>query len=409
MTVALLLRSHATIDMVDSDEHEYWNIATGLLGSGLDSIPARRTLPYPLLIAAMRGLVGDNYFRVQLLLSLLLSLTPVMLYWVTFRRLADERVARLAAVLVLLWPPFVRYAATIYSDSLALLLFLCFLLVFPLQPDFPAVRGPPAWKWLIAGAVLGICVLTKPLYLLYCPIAFILAFCSQRLARRRVLAAVLLTLGCVASILPWSAYISTREKHFILISANDGETLAGGLNPALMKMEQMAPFVSPEGRVTSIGPGKWLPPESSGYLSAVEMKLPYTQVSVLLSERTRAWIEQHPRDAAYLTARKLLYMWGMYPLWNGASQSLLGNLPLLLLLTAAALSLWRHRTMLGPLAVFWTLPLLSTMVALVSWGSWRFRMPADVGLIVLAAALVARRLPAPAAVTTRGPSPASSA
>jgi 4-amino-4-deoxy-L-arabinose transferase-like glycosyltransferase len=393
IAVALVLRSHGTVNTIDSDEREYWDIATGLLRSGLASIPARRTLPYPLLIAALRTLVGDDYLRVQLALSTLLSPTPVVLYWVAIRRLTSERVARLAAVLTLLWPPFVRYAATIYSDSFALLLFLVFLLLFPLPSELAAV-GHIRWRqWLIAGAMLGICLLTKPLYLLYAPIAFLLAAFSENLARRRVLAALLLTLGCLASVLPWSTYISRREGQFILVSANDGETLAGGLNPALIKMDHMDPFISPEGRITSIGPGKWLAADATGYLSASEQQLPYTDVGRLLSERAHAWIRSHPREAAYLTARKLLYMWGIYPFWNGASQTLLGNLPLLLLVAAAGISLWRYRHSSSPLAIFWTLPILSTLVALVSWGSWRFRMPADVGLIVLAAALTARAVP----------------
>jgi hypothetical protein len=172
-----------------------------------------------------------------------------------------------------------------------------------------------------------------------------------------------------------------------------------------MKMDHMDPFISREGRVTSVGPGKWLPPDATGYLSASEQQLPYTEIGKLLSERTHAWITSHPWDAAYLTARKLLYMWGLYPFWNGASQTLLGNLPLLLLVGAAGVSLWRFRHSLSSLAIFWTLPILSTMVALVSWGSWRFRMPADLGLIVLVAALAASAAPVFGSATNSPKSP----
>jgi hypothetical protein len=41
------------------------------------------------------------------------------------------------------------------------------------------------------------------------------------------------------------------------------------------------------------------------------------------------------------------------------------------------------------LALFWSLPLFVSAVSLISWGSWRFRMAGDLGLIVLAALLPA--------------------
>jgi len=131
VTAAFLLRSHTTIATVDADESEYWNIATELQAHGLSGIPARRTLPFPLLLATLRDLVGDNYFYVQLLVSGLLAATPVLAYWLVRRYAGNERAAMLAGVAFLLWPPFVRYGASVYSDSIALMLFLVYLLAFP--------------------------------------------------------------------------------------------------------------------------------------------------------------------------------------------------------------------------------------------------------------------------------------
>ena len=51
------------------------------------------------------------------------------------------------------------------------------------------------------------------------------------------------------------------------------------------------------------------------------------------------------------------------------------------------LALRRHWFKARALALVWTLPIFSTAVALTSWGSWRFRMPADIGIIVLSASL----------------------
>ncbi len=175
----------------------------------------------------------------------------------------------------------------------------------------------------------------------------------------------------------------------MLLSSNGGETLAGGFNPELLRMsgQEDSSLVTPGGRVTWVGPGKWLPPHETGYLNAQELSLPYTRQGELLGRRVRAWVVDHPGDAAYLAWRKLAYMWAIYPFWNGWAQTLLGNLPTLALVVLGGVALVRFRAYLRELAIFWTLPVFVSCVALVSWGSWRFRQPGDLGLIVLAAAL----------------------
>ena len=227
----------------------------------------------------------------------------------------------------------------------------------------------------------------KPLYLIYVPFAVALAASREAVFKRRLCAVSFLIVGCLIISLPWSIYISSREGHLILLSANDGETLAGGFNPAILKMSSSR--VTADGRSLWVGPGKWLITGDTGYLSQHEMKLPYADRSELLKERTYAWIKSHPQAVAYIACRKLLYMWGLYPFWNGLLQTLLGNLPVLLLLLGALFSVWVNRTALSELALFWTLPFFSSAVCLISWGSWRFRMPGDLGLIILTAVLLA--------------------
>ena len=72
---------------------------------------------------------------------------------------------------------------------------------------------------------------------------------------------------------------------------------------------------------------------------------------------------------------------------TGVQTCALPIFPLLLLTAVASVSLWVNRRAWRRLALFWTLPLFSSLVCLISWGSWRFRIPADAGLIILAATL----------------------
>jgi hypothetical protein len=383
---AFVLRRQATVARLDNDEREYWDAASNLLHGSLGKHQERRTLGFPLVVASIRRLVGDDYLRVQLVLTLAFSLSTPLLYLLARRELGSERAARLAGLGIPLWPLFIRFGTTLYSDGFALTAFLAFLLTTP--PRDPAGAGgpPPRGRWLAAGLMLGLCMHIRPMYLLYAPIAAARALWNGGSMRRGLVAAALLTAGCFVAVLPWSAYLSIRERQPILLCTNDGEVLAGGLNPTLYAMDRHI-YETPEGRHVTVVPGKWVPWEETGYLSPEEQKLPYTEVSRLSARRAVAWIRAHPREVSYLTARKWLYMWGLYPFWNGTSQTLLGNIPLLLLLGTAAASLWRLRRFLPELAVFWTLPIYVTLIATISWGSWRFRIPGDVGLIALAAAL----------------------
>lgn len=385
LCAAYLLQRHVKLGSLSGDEHEYWNIATALRHIGFNGVPARRTLPYPLFIAIVRSVVGDDPFRVQLILSAVLSAIPAVVYGIVVRQVDNVPLGRVAGIATALWPPFVSYGASLFSDSFGLLAFLIFLLGVP-SPRRPANSSMRfALQWGLAGALLGFAIQTKPQYLLYIPFVPVIATAITTTIRRGFAASSAMILGCALALLPWATYISHREGHLILVSANGGETIAGGLNPALMTMSRPVEYVTPEGRETWFGPGKWLLPSETGYLSTAELALPYVQMSELLGQRARRWIFTHPRDVAYLSARKLLYMWGIYPFWNGWAQTLFGNVPLLGLLALAIAGLSSHRAEWRGLAVFWTLPIFCSGVALASWGSWRFRMPADVAIFVLAA------------------------
>ena len=114
----------------------------------------------------------------------------------------------------------------------------------------------------------------------------------------------------------------------MLLSSNGGETLAGGFNPVLLRMgrEKSKEFVTPGGRVSWVGPGKWLPPADTGLSEMLqEQSQPYTWQGNILLKRAYSWIFHHPGDASYLALRKLTYMWGIYPFWNGMSQPAMGN------------------------------------------------------------------------------------
>jgi hypothetical protein len=101
-----------------------------------------------------------------------------------------------------------------------------------------------------------------------------------------------------------------------------------------------------------------------------------------LQQRTLAWISAHPGDALRIELCKLGYMWGFYP-WNEEAtfKLLAGNLSIIALFGSALFAFLRYPQLRLGLARLWTLPLFTSGVALISWGSWRFRQPADAALL----------------------------
>ncbi len=294
-----------------------------------------------------------------------------------------------AGLSVMLWPLFIAYGATLYSESTALPFFVVFLLAVPGVLGSSDAR---AGRWFSAGALLGLCMHIRPMYLLYSPFAAGIAYQRSPGGRRGMISVAALTGGCLAVVLPWAIGLSLHEGSPILLSASGGETLGGGINPELLRIESegRSAFVTPSERMTWVGPGKWLPMDQTGLLSAEEKKLPFAARSNRVGRKSIAWMREHPREAAYLQVRKLAYMWGIYPFWNGWKQTILGNIPILILLPVGVIALIAHPTEVRALSLFWSLPLFVSAVALISWGSWRFRMPGDLGLIALAASLTDR-------------------
>jgi hypothetical protein len=235
---------------------------------------------------------------------------------------------------------------------------------------------------MIAGVFLGWCMLLRPMYLLFYPFAMLIIFAEERNIRLAFRRGLLYTFGCLVVVAPWSLYSSIRAGTPIIVSANGGETLSGGLNPQLIADGYRVDLLA-DGRTTWTGPGKWINPWSTGYLSPAEQALPYLKQDSLLRRRTLQWVAANPGPARYLERAKLSYMWGFQPFSLRQKETIFGNLPVLAFLILSLAAILRFRSQIRQLSRFWTLPIFVTCVALLSWGSWRFREPGDIGLLML--------------------------
>ena len=383
VVVGTLYGYRSSPQVLDRDELEYYDMATNMLAGHWD-FGARRTLLYPLVIAALR-LIDGNFRFVSMAVSVIAALSAPLLYLLVRRLSGSPRLGLVAGVLMMSWPTQFFLATSLYSETVALPCFLLFLLLLPqgsraLRSDWPMPQRRGAA--VLAGIALGMTAQIRPMYLLFLPFALAIPFLDDRHIWRAGRTALLVGVGFAVVVLPWSAWMTSRYREPVILTANGGETLAGGLNPSIAAMTQDQ-ALRIANRETWVGPGKWLPPQMTGYLSPAEMRrLSYPQLSRLLEQRTLDWIAAHPAAAARIELCKLGYMWGFYP-WRAERpiKLLAGNLPVIVLVVLALVALLRQPVRWLGLARLWTLPLFTSGVSLISWGSWRFRQPADAALL----------------------------
>jgi hypothetical protein len=367
---------------LETDAHEYYDIATRLLHGDYAFNP-RRTPFYPLLLAGFRVLTFDKLEATQLLGSAFFSLCVPLTFLLLLRITGHYRVSVTAALLTMFWPLYIWYSSSLYSETGALTFFVALLVLLPRGSALGSEAKESAANFVLAGALLAVCMLIRPMYVFYYPFALAVLFLEESRRRAALRRALFFTAGCALLIVPWSVYSSSVAGTPVVISANGGETISGGLNPVLLA-EGYRSLTEFSGRDTWTGPGKWIRPDQSGYLTKADLQLPYIDQDKLLRSRTLAWVRANPGAALSLQCAKLAYMWGFYPFELRQKQTLLGNVPTLALLFLSTFALIRFRHYVRDLSRLWSLPLFVSVVALASWGSWRFRQPGDIGLLALA-------------------------
>jgi 4-amino-4-deoxy-L-arabinose transferase-like glycosyltransferase len=381
---------------LDFDEREYWTLSSQIL-SGEPMEVGRRTLLYPLTLAAVR-LLADDVRIVQIVIAVFSATAAPLLAILVNKVAASRTAAALAGLGLALWPPQIFYGTSLYSETIALPAFLLFLIALPLGRGESA---KPWHRWVLAGLALGITAHIRTMYQL---LLLLLPFVLWLDARRTLIAARrfgLILLGFAVVVLPWSVHVSRALGTPTLLTANGGETLAGGFNPNLIDRGERRVVL--QKRSTWDGPGKWITPEESGYLTNAEQEaLSYRERDRLLSARAIEWMKSNPLDVAYLAVRKLSYMWGIYPFRaNGWLQAIFGNVPTILLLLFFLRALVVEPFVRRWGARLYLMPLFVSGIALISWGSWRFRLPADAAMIGVVAMLVTVQLGRGNLITSR--------
>jgi 4-amino-4-deoxy-L-arabinose transferase-like glycosyltransferase len=189
--------------------------------------PTSYGLPgFPLFLAAVFTLVGDDPLKARLAPSVVGSITCLLTSEMA-RDLFGRRTAILAGFNSASYPQLFLVDAWLYSESRATCLITASCLA-----TMRVLQRPIGWRWTLVGSLIGVTSLVRPhgIYGLVAVAAWAVAVVLRRRvsAKRAALAAGLIVLGCVAILAPWTVrnFVVT-DGAFVPLSCGGGIVLAG--------------------------------------------------------------------------------------------------------------------------------------------------------------------------------------
>lgn len=170
-----------------------------------------------------------------------LGAATVVLGALVARRLAGPVAGMSAAIVLAVYPNLVFHSGAVLGETLYNALFMAFL-VACLGRRWPDDLDDR--RVLVAGALLGLAVMVRPISLAVVPVVVAAWWWSHRDRRRTVVQGGLLVAAVVACILPWTARNIVRMDAFVPMSTNTGDNLcighAAGANGAFGAREDCA-------------------------------------------------------------------------------------------------------------------------------------------------------------------------
>jgi 4-amino-4-deoxy-L-arabinose transferase-like glycosyltransferase len=366
------------------DSQSYWDLARSIAdGESYEfGSPHRRvfrTPGYPLLLAGLFKVYGDNppVLSARVLNALLGTLTVGAVGWWT-TQLFDARTGRVAGWLAALYPGVVAMSAFVLTEA-----------PFGLFMVFQLALWSAAWKTTssrasialsaTAGVAAGLASLVRPSWLLFTPFALVIALIVDRGRGRQLVSGIAMMVGLVTCMLPWWVRNVQVTGHFVTTTLQVGASLYDGLNPHADGSSNMA-FV-----------GEFEAAELETERSGDQTEGFEYRLDQRLRRAATDWAAANPARALQLAAIKFARMWNVWP-----NEPSLRSWPLRLIVLATyapllVLSLvgaWRFTRRGWPYLLAWLPAVYLTLVHMVFVGSIRYREPAMLTLIVLAAGVL---------------------
>jgi 4-amino-4-deoxy-L-arabinose transferase-like glycosyltransferase len=371
------------------DSESYWQLGRSIAAGesyycGPQKNQVFRTPGYPVLLAPIFLLTDNDQTAVYLAraeAALFGTLSVLAVWWLTLL-LFNRRAAWLAAVAAALYPGAVSMGVFVLSESPFCPLMLLQLILWTL-----AVRGKTtgggAMLAFAAGLAGGAATLMRPGWLLFTPLAagveILLAFRIRRTdwqSAPHIAVALFTLVGLAVAMAPWWARNARLTGHFVPTTLQVGASLYDGLNPAADGSSNMD-FVA------RVFDGE-RPRETPSI--AAEMELDRRMRDAALE-----WGRANPGQAARLAGVKFVRLWNIWPnepslrRWPLRLAVILTYLPLLIF---GIIGAWKTIGRGWPYILCWLPAAYLTLLHVVFVSSIRYREPAMLALLALAAGMM---------------------
>ncbi len=384
---ARLDRSHrGPFGFGDSDG--YWTLARAIARGepykyGAEGFRVFRTPGYPILLAPIFLLAGDepSVMWGRALSALLDTLTAAGVGWLAWR-LFDRRTGALATVLAAFFPGSIAVGMLVLSEAP-----FCPLMILNLGLWMAAwkaaSRSRGTWLAIAAGLAAGAATLVRPSWLLFTPFAVAVGLVFGKPRLRHLGLGAAMAAGLIAAMVPWWVRNARVTGRFVPTSLQVGANLYDGWNPG------------------STGAGDW------EIIERFRADLKKRAVAGRFGEPPGVdweyWLDRrhaaeaiagaraHPGRVLELAASKLVRMWDVFPhepsfsAWPVRLGVAGTYVPVMVLaIWGAARTLRRG----WPYVLCWLPAAYFTLLHMVFDSSIRYRQPAMLLLMVLAAGVV---------------------
>jgi 4-amino-4-deoxy-L-arabinose transferase-like glycosyltransferase len=369
-----------------ADSHSYWLLAQTIVRGepyqfGGADLRIFRTPGYPLLLAGLMAMVGDDppviWARA---LSALLGVAAVGGVACLAGQLFGERAAWLAALLATVYPGAVAMSVMVLSEAPFAPCLLAQLNGWVLALRSPS-RAAQAAAAGLAGVSGGAATLMRPSWLLFTPLAVGLALLMGPDRRRHAWLGTWLLLGLVVVMTPWWVRNYRLTGRFVPTTLQVGASLYDGWNPLAdggSDMRFVEAFYHRQKAWDAEYPG-----ELEGTFEE--------RLDRRMRDAALGWAAEHPGRVLELAGIKFLRMWNIWP--NAAELRsarlrlvvLLGYVPLL---AAGLWGLWKFRARGWPIVLCWLPAAYLTLLHMVFVSSIRYRQPAMLPVCALAAGVL---------------------
>jgi 4-amino-4-deoxy-L-arabinose transferase-like glycosyltransferase len=375
------------------DSLSYWELGK-MIAMGQDyeylSSDARvfRTPGYPLLLAGLFRIFGDNppVIAARALSAVMGTVAVGIVGWWT-TQLFDARAGHWAGWIAALYPGGVSMGAFVLAETPFCPFMLLHLALWGLASR--TVNSQRATTLAFGGGIAGaVATLIRPSWLLFMPLALVVGLAVEKNRLRQLLIGLAMSASFALCMIPWWVRNAHVTGHFVATTLQTGASLYDGLNPAADGSSQMD-FVAGFEDQEHVADG-------AAGAETFEYRLDRRLASAAVD-----WARANPGRVVELAWIKFLRTWNVWPnepafrSWPVRMVVLLTYAPLLVLGLVGA---WRFTRSGWPYVLAWMPAVYFTLLHVVFVGSLRYREPAMLALVVLAAGVLAGSRPSSVSV-----------